>query len=113
MTSKLKKRIEELERANGAGIQGRVLFPQWEPIPIDARHNDELVAVEFVTGDIDGVVPSSPCLDLEEPLSAEVEQLLADGYCDGKKTYHRWDAETREFVSPYGLRRPAKGKADD
>lgn len=102
----LRKRVADLE-ADTAPARGFVVLVGTEPEPIDATDNDDAV-LRFGLVEADGT--DVPPLDLDKPLPRHVEEALArqaDGAPRQFSGYHRWDASTREFVSPHGLRRPA------
>jgi len=110
-TTALRTRVERIERREGVGA-GRVwlMYQGFEPEPVDVPADCQVISLAFVSTGDDGPRDVTPVLDLSVPLPPEIEAALArrdaDGmsYSDG---YHRWDAVTREFVSPFGLRRPA------
>ena len=104
----LDKRVSTLEARSKPG--GTYIYQVGlEPEPVDARPDDRIIGFGFYDDE-------PPVLDLDQPLSADTETYLssrAKRITDGRSarentcSYHTWDSVTREFVSPYGLRRPA------
>ena len=110
-TSTLRTRVERIEQRAGLAPRIWLVYQGSEPEPVDVPDGGRVISLVFVSSDGDGRVgEQTPALDLSVPLPPDVETALANRDADGMAHghgYHAWDAEAREFVSPFGLRRPA------